>query len=97
MPSNKINEATIKEVIRDLENSGKGLWLKINYEVQDDFSFLLIMIEVPRYTDEDIIQRICDLLRSTIGSKVPPKEHGYSWMGNIYIDGKLVESVVSGA
>ena len=95
MTLNKIDEATVKEIIRELESEGKGLWLKINYELQDDFTFLLVTIDIPRYSDEDIIQRICNILRSTVGGKVPAKEHGYSWMGNIYIAGKLIESVMS--
>lgn len=69
---------------------------RFNYEIQDDWCFLLVLVEFEPATAKSEIQSRLLLAQRIMNKKIPDRHGAYSWMVNAMQEGVVVESVFGG-
>lgn len=68
----------------------------VEFEIQDDWQFLLVMIQVPAFMEQHALMRLLKRAQDTASENLPSRERDYSWMINAMRDRAVVESVFGG-
>ena len=85
----------VDQVKQSLAKSHDASWERIAYELQDDFRFLLISIQVDdEQRNPANIARICAAVRSAVKQvPIPKRKDDYSWMAVVTHGDVTIESI----
>ena len=90
----RIDATTVEAISRELMVRGSHLFARIDTELQDDSTFLLLTVDLPS-SEEPRVQEAKDLLKDIVGRSIADKVNEYSWMGLIRVKGEIRDSVSS--
>lgn len=91
-PGRLISDSLVELVIARLIEQAPWLGDCLTYELQNNFQFLLVTIEMgPASTEVERKQ-----LGYLVDSLMPAREHDLSWMLNFTLEGKVVDSYFGG-
>ncbi|MRD49445.1 hypothetical protein GHT07_19405 [Caenimonas koreensis DSM 17982] len=68
----------------------------IQYEIQEEWRFLLVLVHVSSATDTLTLRRILESAQQIAQDLLPFRDKEYSWMVNVLQDGAVVDSVFGG-
>ena len=92
-----IKQHLVNEVLQRLKSLNEKLLSEPPYvEYQDDFEFVLISIGAPPETGFDEIRDFLSRAQEVANAMIPKRHSELSWMINVQVGGKLVESVFGG-
>lgn len=94
--ANKIWLSTVEKINEELNSRGKPFWERLEFELQDDHQFLLIVMDVPDPPTEKLHEMISELLREVVEIKIPSLEDDYPWTCVIRYKGEVVDSIFPG-
>ncbi len=74
-----ITEITAKEIVEDINHLNYGIFNSIDYEIQDDYQYLLIIVRCEEIDENKMIEFHKET-RKIIESKIPSFNNGeYTW------------------
>lgn len=69
---------------------------KVTFEIQDEWRFLLVLVEVLPETTDGELRDFLELAQQLAERMIPHRYGDYSWMVNVIVAEKVKESVFGG-
>lgn len=85
----------INSVVNIIRSEIKDEAVSIDYEIQDDYQFLLLSIKLTDNVDKSIGKKYKKMIND-INSMMPTRENDYSWMINFLKNNEVIDSYFGG-
>ena len=90
----KVWPEVVKTIEKELNAKGKGLWDRLELEIQDGYKSLLVNVYISDDVDEKLYKKIKELMNETVDPKVPKLKDDYPWVCVIRNEIEVLGSVL---